>query len=188
MRMTNVLTGSSSHFWSKFHFLKSFATPAFMSVHTNTTYTHAYIGYCCSFIKMQHFQEETMKFYRGDSTHLLAVVCFPVVLIALFFWFFFFSRSVCCWCCWFFSLLLFERQNDRLGVLSWLEKWNETEVFTLFRAVEQVGRWVVGNLVWSVFTFSYIFFFWIHSIEWFKSAYVCMFIFIKNGTQHINVF
>lgn len=87
--MTNVLTGSSSHFWSKFHFLKSFATPAFMSVHTNTTYTHAYIGYCCSFIKMQHFQEETMKFYRGDSTHLLAVVCFPVVLIALFFWYFF---------------------------------------------------------------------------------------------------
>lgn len=100
------------------------------------------------------FRKKRWNFTGGTQHIYWQLYVFRLSWLHFSFGIFFFSRSVCCWCCWFFSLLLFERQNDRLGVLSWLEKWNETEVFTLFRAVEQVGRWVVGNLVWSVFTFS----------------------------------
>ena len=83
---------------------------------------------------MQHFQEKNDEFLPGGTQHiLLAVVCFPVVLIALFFRFSFRCASTTAVDFFFAFYLNGKLIEIEVQLVGKMER-NRTDVFTLFRA------------------------------------------------------
>lgn len=184
----------SSHFWSKFHFLEIVChLPCSYAVHTSTTYIHTYthrVYRLLLFIHQDatHFQEKTNEISPGGRLNTFIGSCMFSGCLDCTFRLTFFPRVQCAGCCRFHFFCYLNGKLIDVGVFSCLEKWigterNGAEVFTLFRASEQLGMEGSAIRLHSHFHFFSNFFF---SRYWMIQKCLCMYVCVFLLKMELN--